>query len=86
MVVDDNSTSLIIFQEMLESINLRVSRASSGEEGLELFRRNLDRPFELALIDWKMPGLDGMETGRRIIEMAGPEKKTEITAGHRFQW
>ena len=78
LVVDDNSTSLIIFQEMLESINLRVSRASSGEEGLELFRRNLDRPFELALIDWKMPGLDGMETGRRIIEMAGPEKRPKL--------
>jgi two-component system sensor histidine kinase/response regulator len=67
LVVDDNATSRNIFQEMLESFSFEVALAASGEEGLsELESAPADRPFALVIMDWKMPGMDGIETARRI--------------------
>jgi PAS domain S-box-containing protein len=67
LVVDDNATSREILQEMLESFSFHVALAASGEEGLaELENASNDRPFELVIMDWKMPGLDGIETAKRI--------------------
>jgi two-component system sensor histidine kinase/response regulator len=67
LVVDDNSTSREIFHDMLKSFALDVTLAASGREGLvELENAPADRPIELVIMDWKMPGLDGIETARRI--------------------
>ena len=67
LVVDDSATSRSILQEMLESFSFEVSLASSGEEGItELEAADKDKPFELVIMDWKMPGMDGIETSRRI--------------------
>jgi len=67
LVVDDNATSRSILQEMLESFSFEVSLASSGEEGItELEAARKDKPFELVIMDWKMPGMDGIEASRRI--------------------
>ena len=67
LVVDDNPTSRDILQEMLESFSFAVTLAASGEDGLaEIERADRDMPFELVIMDWKMPGLDGIETSERI--------------------
>ena len=67
LVVDDNATSRDILQEMLESFTFEVTVAASGPEGItELEDANEDKPFELVIMDWKMPGMDGIEASRRI--------------------
>ena len=67
MVVDDNSTSREIFQDMLESFSFDVTLAASGKEGLvEIEKAPEGKPFELVIMDWKMPGMDGIEAARRI--------------------
>ena len=67
LVVDDNATSRDIFQEMLESFRFEVTLAASGPEGLtELENAAESQPFELVIMDWKMPGMDGIEASRRI--------------------
>jgi signal transduction histidine kinase/DNA-binding response OmpR family regulator len=67
MVVDDNATSRNIFQEMLESFSFEVAVARSGEEGIsELEKADSDKPFELVIMDWKMPGMDGIEASEQI--------------------
>jgi len=67
LVVDDNATSREILRDLLESFSFEVSLAASGEEGLsELERACDDQPFELVVMDWKMPGMDGIEASRRI--------------------
>ena len=72
LVVDDNATSRSIFQEMLESFSFEVSLASSGEEGItELEAAGKDKPFELVIMDWKMPGMDGIEASKRIKDHKG---------------
>ncbi len=67
LVVDDNATSRQIFQDILESFSFEVNLAASGEEALEeIARADRDKPFELVIMDWKMPGMDGIEASERI--------------------
>jgi CheY-like chemotaxis protein/HPt (histidine-containing phosphotransfer) domain-containing protein len=75
LVVDDNATSRRILQEMLKSFSFEVSLAASGEEGItELEAASKDKPFELVIMDWKMPGMDGIEASKRIKHHIGLSK------------
>jgi CheY-like chemotaxis protein/HPt (histidine-containing phosphotransfer) domain-containing protein len=72
LVVDDNATSRDILQEMLESFTFAVTVAASGPEGItELENANAAKPFELVIIDWKMPGMDGVEASKLIKNHKG---------------
>ena len=67
LVVDDSGTSRNILQDMLESFTFEVTLAASAEEGLEEIQKaDTDQPYELVLMDWKMPGLDGLEASEQI--------------------
>jgi len=68
LVVDDNTTSQVILKGMLEHMGLRVSLASSGEEAIEMVRNVPDdEAFDLLVIDWRMPGKNGIETAGAIL-------------------
>jgi len=72
LVVDDNSTSREILQGMLESFSFEVTPAASGEEGLTEIEKTISgRGYDLVVMDWKMPGIDGIETARRIKKLPG---------------
>ena len=67
LVVDDNATSRNILNDILESFSFEVHLASTGEDGLEeLEKADPESPFDLVLMDWKMPGMDGLEASRKI--------------------
>ncbi len=68
LVVDDCDSSRLIMEKILESFGFRVELVSSGKDSLAILKDNqsLAKPFELVMIDWLMPGLDGIETSRRI--------------------
>jgi signal transduction histidine kinase/DNA-binding response OmpR family regulator len=67
LVVDDNAAAREILQETLKSFSFTVSVASSGQEGINLLEKAVrDQPYELLLMDWKMPGMDGVEASKLI--------------------
>ncbi|MBF0101202.1 MAG: response regulator [Desulfobacterales bacterium] len=71
LVVDDSPIACLIFTEMLKVFNFQPTVVSSGEDALEELRQaNSDCPFDMALIDLKMPKMNGIETVRRIQDMA----------------
>jgi signal transduction histidine kinase/DNA-binding response OmpR family regulator len=67
LVVDDVASAREMLQTTLESFSFRVTCVSSGQAALEVLESvPEDDPFRLVLVDWKMPGMDGIETTRRI--------------------
>jgi PAS domain S-box-containing protein len=67
LVVDDNATSREILKDLLESFTFEVELAASGEEGItEIETADKIEPFDLVIMDWKMPGMDGIEAGAHI--------------------
>jgi two-component system sensor histidine kinase/response regulator len=67
LVVDDNPHARLIMSEILSSMKFRVEAVDSGENALEAVRKaDAADAFGLILMDWKMPGIDGMEATRRI--------------------
>jgi two-component system, sensor histidine kinase and response regulator len=70
LVVDDNETNRLILREMLIRNRAVVTEASSGVEALvELARAQAaGRPYLLMLLDYQMPGMDGVEVACKAIE------------------
>ena len=70
LVVDDCPDSRAIMQKILESFGFRPELVSSGKEALDMLYENqtMEEPFELVIIDWRMPEMDGIETSRIIRE------------------
>ncbi len=69
LVVDDNATAREVFKETMESFSFKVESVGSGQEALDtLEQADENDPFKLVLMDWKMPGMDGIETSQRIKE------------------
>jgi signal transduction histidine kinase/CheY-like chemotaxis protein len=66
LVVDDNPAARVILARYLESFGYTVEAVASGEEALGLLEGATEAPFDLVLMDWKMPGMDGLEAARRI--------------------
>ncbi len=67
LVVDDNALACEILIEELKVFSLRVDSVSSGEDAIrKLTAADSHDPYQLALIDWQMPGMDGLETSRII--------------------
>ncbi len=69
LVTDDNSSSCQILGSMLASFGMSVDYASNGESAIELIKLHNDsEPYHVVLLDWNMPGLDGVATAKRIRE------------------
>ena len=65
LVVDDNPTSRTILARYVESFGFRSDQAANGEQALAKLEV-ADPPYDLVLMDWKMPDMDGIETTRRM--------------------
>ena len=70
LVADDNAHARVILGNMLRSLSCRVTVVDSGEEAIRQARlaEEEGHPFKLALLDWKMPGLDGAETATHLTD------------------
>ncbi|WP_440875894.1 YfiR/HmsC family protein [Thalassotalea sp. PLHSN55] len=72
LVVDDNQTARHILKSLLSSQNFNVVCVKSGEAAIALIKEG--NSFDLLLVDWKMQGLDGIETAElcRTIGFESP--------------
>jgi signal transduction histidine kinase/CheY-like chemotaxis protein/HPt (histidine-containing phosphotransfer) domain-containing protein len=85
LVIDDNSQAREVLSGMLTSMTFVVHEAPSGLEGVEMVRQaaSSGEPYEIVFVDWQMPGLDGIETGRRIRalpRLSAPPHLVMVTA------
>ena len=85
LIVDDSVAAREILFTMSESLGFQPELAASGAEALEkltLAEQN-NQPYKLVLSDWKMPHIDGIELGEKIISkgfLSSPPKFVIVTA------
>jgi CheY-like chemotaxis protein len=72
LVVDDSPEIQRYFRTLLEFDSYRVETASSGHEALRRLRHGCDP--EVVLLDMQMPGIDGLETLRRLNQLRSKPK------------
>ena len=73
LVVDDHDGARDVVAGMLERMGVHADKAAGGPEAMAkmALRDAGDAPYDLILLDWKMPGMDGLECVRQI---AGHER------------
>ena len=67
LVVDDNSAARLVLSEYLELFAYDVSLAASGYEAVS----QIDESYDLVILDWKMPEMNGIETWEQIKKKLG---------------
>ncbi|MCK5542306.1 MAG: response regulator [Desulfobacterales bacterium] len=78
LIIDDIPEQREMASKMLEKLNYSVAAVSSGEKGVEYIKNN---KVDLIVLDMIMdPGIDGLETYKRILEH-NPEQKAIIASG-----
>ena len=80
LVVDDHRHARELLASMCESLGWQVDMADSGDAALALVRASLasTQPYEVALIDWAMPELDGWETSRAVRKLSRGEASSPV--------
>ena len=72
LVVDDNENARQMLGDQLGSMSFKVDKAESGQAAIDAVGRAEAQgmPYDIVFLDWKMPGMDGSETAKRIRELS----------------
>ena len=65
LIVDDNQISIMVLKALLESCGCDVASVSNGHDALAILT-HIGNEFDLLLVDWKMPDIDGTELLRQM--------------------
>ena len=88
LIVDDNAISREIMTAMCSALGWQSESAESGVAALEKLQSTGIAHYDVILMDWRMPGLDGWETVRRIraIPVEGPEPIIVMITAHGLEF
>jgi signal transduction histidine kinase/DNA-binding response OmpR family regulator len=78
LAVDDAEDIREFFVEIAGGLSFSLDTAAGGEEALALIEKNGN--YDIYFVDWKMPGMDGVELSRRIKEKGGTSVVIMISA------
>ena len=75
LVVDDDEFLCQSAMDMLNTMGIKADRALSGEKAIELAlaRHEKRDDYQIILLDWKLPGMNGVETARKLRKALGEE-------------
>ena len=82
LLIDDEEDILAVLREYFEEKGYRVLTASTGEEGIEIARRE---PLDMALVDLRLPGANGTQVVEEIRRMDADLPVVIITAYPSFE-
>ena len=86
LVIDDDPIACEHAQLVLGQVGVICEKALSGAEGLQMAKvRHARRdPYDLILVDWRMPDMDGVETTRQIRAAVGSETPVIILTSYNW--
>ncbi|MDL2307366.1 response regulator [Desulfovibrio sp. OttesenSCG-928-C06] len=73
LAVDDSEAVREFFTSFANSIGLHCDVAEDGFQACEMIRNCGEHPYNIAFVDWKMPGMDGIELAGKIRNELAPE-------------
>lgn len=75
LVVDDDEMTRTSAVDSLKKIGINADAAIDGETAVKMVVKEATgpRPYQIILLDWKLPGIDGLETAREIRKALGSE-------------
>ncbi len=86
LVVDDEISVCEHTSILLNNMGITAQIADNGFDAVKMVKANLgtEKKFDVAIIDWRMPGMDGVETVRRIRKEVGDEVLVVVMSA--FDW
>ncbi len=84
LVVDDDDVSFFLVKEILSSFPFDITRAHNGREATEIVRQQKN-PFDLIIMDIRMPEMNGYEATRKIKEIDPTVPVIALTAYAHYQ-
>ena len=84
LTVDDDPDTILYFKEITNELGMPCDVAMSGEEALDIIEKN--GPYNIYFIDWRMPGLDGIELTRILKENAAAPGNAVVIMISAAQW
>ena len=86
LIVDDEEVAAEHARVVLEEVGIKSDTCSSGPEALHMLEvaHTKQKPYNLVLLDWKMPEMDGLEVAREI--RARYDNETTVIILTSFNW
>lgn len=86
LVIDDDPIACEHAKLVLEKAGIASETVTSGKEAVELVKLRQARqdPYNLILVDWQMPDMDGIETTKKIKEIVGNETAVIILTAYKW--
>ena len=93
LVVDDDFDILKTYREILRMTNCHVTTTQNGEECMEIYRSEMQwaqskndssngaSPFNAVILDYKMPGMSGLEVAKEILALV-PHQRIIFASGY----
>ena len=79
LVVDDNAAAREILVDSLQTLAKRADAVSSGAEAIAAIKEcDADAPYDAVFMDWRMPGMDGLQAARAIKQDTSLRKPPAI--------
>ncbi len=85
LIVDDHEAQRLALGSCVRSLGWEVDAAASGMEALALIKlRAEEKPFDVIVVDWKMPDMDGLETLEAVhqSQLDGPLPSVVLTTAY----
>ncbi|MDR2529566.1 MAG: response regulator [Synergistaceae bacterium] len=79
LVVDDSPEILEYFADVTQRFGIACDTAASGEEAWETLQKN--QRYDMYFVDWKMPGMNGVELARRIKSLGSGKSVVTMISG-----
>ncbi|MGL1892900.1 MAG: transporter substrate-binding domain-containing protein [Spirochaetaceae bacterium] len=78
LIVDDNLTSREVLTEYVKGFSLNSVAVDNGNEAIQIIQKKYEakeKGFQLVLMDYSMPGLNGFQTAEKINEILSPQER-----------
>lgn len=86
LVVDDDEDVCLNVVELMEGTGVTVDHATSGKRAIEMVKtaRSEKKDYDIILLDWKMPEMDGIEAEKQLRKIVGKDTPIMVLTSYNF--